>query len=63
MLSIHRRGSRAQQYGLGASTGIDLPGEVTATVLTNRWKLNTLRQPWPHGGRAANSKRPRSFAR
>jgi penicillin-binding protein 2 len=29
----------AEQYGFGALTGVDLPGEVTGIVPTNEWKM------------------------
>lgn len=45
MLGIDRLAYWAQQYGFGAPTGIDLPGEVAGTVPSNQWKLDTLGQP------------------
>ena len=42
MLGIDRLGHWANQYGFGAPTGIDLPGEVAGIVPTNEWKLQTL---------------------
>jgi penicillin-binding protein 2 len=39
MLGIDRLGYWAKQYGFGAPTGIDLPGEVSGIVPTNEWKL------------------------
>ena len=41
-LGIDRLGYWAKQYGFGAKTGIDLPGEVTGIVPTNQWKQDTL---------------------
>ena len=38
-LGIDRLGFWAKQYGFGAPTGIDLPGEVSGIVPTNEWKL------------------------
>jgi penicillin-binding protein 2 len=35
----------AQQYGFGSPTGIDLPGEASGIVPTNKWKLETLGEP------------------
>jgi penicillin-binding protein 2 len=35
----------ARQYGFGAPTGIDLPGEVTGIVPSNKWKQDTLGAP------------------
>jgi penicillin-binding protein 2 len=45
MLGIDRLGYWAKQYGFGAQTGIDLPGEVTGIVPTNKWKQDTLGAP------------------
>jgi penicillin-binding protein 2 len=42
MLGIDRLGHWANEYGFGAPTGIDLPGEVAGIVPTNEWKLQTL---------------------
>ncbi len=42
MLGIDRLGFWAKQYGFGAQTGIDLPGEVSGIVPTNEWKLQAL---------------------
>jgi penicillin-binding protein 2 len=39
MLGIDRLGYWAKEYGFGAQTGIDLPGEVSGIVPTNEWKL------------------------
>jgi penicillin-binding protein 2 len=41
-LGIDRLGYWAKQYGFGAQTGVDLPGEVTGIVPTNEWKLQAL---------------------
>ena len=35
----------AHQYGFGAPTGIDLPGEVSGIVPSNKWKQDTLGAP------------------
>lgn len=45
MLGIDRLGHWAYEYGFGAPTGIDLPGEVSGIVPTNDWKLQTLGEP------------------
>ena len=45
MLGIDRLGYWANQFGFGAKTGIDLPGEVPGIVPTNEWKLRTLGDP------------------
>jgi penicillin-binding protein 2 len=42
MLGIDRLGYWANQYGFGAPSGIDLPGEVAGIVPTNEWKQDTL---------------------
>jgi penicillin-binding protein 2 len=41
-LGIDRLGYWAKQYGFGAPTGIDLPGEVSGIVPTNQWKQDLL---------------------
>jgi penicillin-binding protein 2 len=45
MLGIDRLAYWAGQYGFGARTGIDLPGEASGTVPSNQWKLDTLGTP------------------
>jgi len=45
MLGIDRLAYWASQYGFGAKTGIDLPGEVAGSIPTNQWKLDTLGEP------------------
>jgi penicillin-binding protein 2 len=42
MLGIDRLGYWARQFGFGAPTGIDLPGEVSGIVPTNAWKQEAL---------------------
>ena len=42
MLGIDRLAHWAGEYGFGAPTGIDLPGEVSGIVPSNQWKLETL---------------------
>ena len=42
MLGIDRLAHWAHQYGFGALTGVDLPGEVSGIVPSNEWKLETL---------------------
>ena len=44
-LGIDRLGYWAKQYGFGARTGIDLPGEVKGIVPTNNWKMDAIGQP------------------
>ena len=43
MLGADRLAYWAHQYGFGAPTGIDLPGEVPGIVPNNKWKMNALR--------------------
>jgi penicillin-binding protein 2 len=45
MLGIERLGYWAKQFGFGAPTGIDLPGEVSGIVPTNQWKIDTYGEP------------------
>jgi penicillin-binding protein 2 len=45
MLGIDRLGWWARQFGFGAPTGIDLPGEAAGIVPTNQWKQDTFGQP------------------
>jgi penicillin-binding protein 2 len=45
MLGSDRLGYWANQYGFGAPTGIDLPGEVSGIVPTNEWKQEALGAP------------------
>jgi len=44
MLGIDRLAFWARQFGFGAPTGIDLPGEVSGLIPTNQWKLDTFGQ-------------------
>ena len=45
MLGIDRLADWAHEYGFGAPTGIDLPGEASGIVPTNQWKIDTLGEP------------------
>ena len=45
MLGIERLAYWARNYGFGAPTGIDLPGEVSGIVPDNAWKLDALGEP------------------
>jgi penicillin-binding protein 2 len=45
MLGIDRLAHWAHEYGFGAPTGVDLPGEVSGIVPSNDWKLDTLGAP------------------
>jgi penicillin-binding protein 2 len=42
MLGIDRLGYWARQYGFGAPTGIDLPGEAVGIVPSHAWKMNAF---------------------
>jgi penicillin-binding protein 2 len=44
-LGIDRLAYWAEQYGFGSPTGIDLPGEVSGIVPSNKWKQDTLGAP------------------
>ncbi|HXR26755.1 MAG TPA: penicillin-binding protein 2, partial [Candidatus Baltobacteraceae bacterium] len=44
MLGADRLGYWAEQYGFGALTGVDLPGEVAGIVPTNAWKQEVFGQ-------------------
>ncbi len=39
----------AQQFGLGSSSGIDLPGETAGLIPTPQWKEETYNQKWVGG--------------
>ena len=45
MLGIERLAHWAREYGFGAPTGIDLPGEVAGIVPDNAWKQEVLGEP------------------
>jgi penicillin-binding protein 2 len=45
MLGIDRLAYWARQYGFGAKTGVDLPGEVDGIVPDNAWKQEALGAP------------------
>lgn len=45
MLGIDRLAYWAHQFGFGAPTGIQLPGEVSGIVPSNQWKMDTLGAP------------------
>ncbi len=45
MLGIDRLGYWATEFGFGAPTGIDLPGEVAGIVPTTKWKQEVIGEP------------------
>ena len=45
MLGIERLAHWARNFGFGAPTGIDLPGEVAGIVPTNAWKQDQFGEP------------------
>jgi penicillin-binding protein 2 len=45
MLGIDRLAYWARQYGFGAPSGIDLPGEASGIVPSNAWKQDALGEP------------------
>ncbi len=49
MLGADRLAYWAGQYGFGAPTGIDLPGEVSGIIPSNAWKMNRFGQPMFEG--------------
>jgi len=49
MLGADRLAYWARQYGFGAPTGVDLPGEVSGIVPSNKWKMNAFGQPMFEG--------------
>ena len=48
-LGVENIGYYAREYGLGALTGIDLPGEVAGSVPTPEWKEKTHNRQWVGG--------------
>lgn len=48
-LGIERIARYAKMLGLGAPTGVDLPGEEPGLVPSPEWKQRALKQPWWDG--------------
>ena len=48
-LGVDRIDDYASRFGLGQTTGVDLPGEVAGLVPTPKWKERTLNYPWLGG--------------
>jgi len=46
---IDRISEMAMRLGLGAATGIELPGERAGVIPTRDWKLATIGEPWQGG--------------
>jgi penicillin-binding protein 2 len=53
-LGIDRISRYAKEFGLGAPSGIDIPGELSGQVPDPHWKEKTLHAPWL-GGDTANT--------
>jgi penicillin-binding protein 2 len=48
-LGVERIVSYAREYGLGESTGIDLPGEIPGFIPTPQWKDRRFHEKWLGG--------------
>lgn len=48
-LGIERMAALLGQFGLGARTGIDLPGEAEGILPSEQWKRRVLGKPWYPG--------------
>ena len=48
-LGIDKIDTYSKKFGLGQTTGIDLPGEVQGLVPTPKWKERVLNYPWLGG--------------
>jgi len=48
-LGMDRLATYAQYFGLGAPTGVDLPGEASGLVPTPKWKRLNFQQTWTTG--------------
>lgn len=53
-LGVDRIADMAKRFGLGAPTGIDLPGERAGIVPSRDWKRAALGQPWHPGETLVN---------
>lgn len=49
LVGIDRIAAMAHRFGLGAPTGIDIPGEKSGLIPTRAWKLATFGIPWQRG--------------
>lgn len=52
---FERIAEMAKRFGLGAQTGLDLPGERPGAIPNKSWKRATLGQPWHPGETLINS--------
>jgi penicillin-binding protein 2 len=48
-VGVDRISEMANRFGLGANTGIDLPGEKSGLMPTRDWKAATIGSPWQLG--------------
>lgn len=48
-LTGKRIGQSASEFGLGAPTGVDLPGEVSGNLPDEKWKVKQVREKWYAG--------------
>ena len=46
---IDRISEMARRFGLGAATGVELPGERPGVIPTRDWKMATIGEPWQGG--------------
>jgi penicillin-binding protein 2 len=53
-LGIDKMGAAARALGLGAPTGIELPGERSGLIPTRAWKLARFGVPWQQGETLVN---------
>ncbi|MDO9528779.1 MAG: penicillin-binding protein 2, partial [Syntrophales bacterium] len=49
LVGIAKLAEYSRGFGLGAKTGINLPGEKSGLVPTREWKLNRFKEPWQMG--------------
>ncbi len=48
-VGVDRIAAMARKMGLGATLGVDLPGEAAGFIPTREWKRTALKQPWWQG--------------
>lgn len=48
-LGVERLAAYAQQFGYGAPSGVDLPGEAAGLVPSDRWKRQNYNESWTTG--------------